>query len=67
MWPSEQAVCDDIIPLVNQSGMEWFVTDYSLLEKGLGVSELTPNQWFKPYRVTKDGYSSAVFFRHQEL
>ncbi|MHA2294689.1 MAG: glucodextranase DOMON-like domain-containing protein [Candidatus Hodarchaeales archaeon] len=67
MWPSEQAVSPDIIPLVNQSGMNWIVTDYNILEKGLGVSTLTPEQWYKPYRVTKDGKSIVVFYRNQEL
>lgn len=67
MWPSEEAVVDDIIPLVNQSGMEWFVTDYSLLARALNTNELTPEQWFQPYRVEKDGKSSVAFFRHQDL
>ncbi|MHA1520294.1 MAG: glucodextranase DOMON-like domain-containing protein, partial [Promethearchaeota archaeon] len=67
MWPSEEAVSDDIIPLVNQTGIEWFVTDYTVLENSLGVSELTPEQWFQPYVVEKDGYSSVAFFRHQQL
>ena len=67
MWPSEMAVSPAIVPLVNQSGIEWFATDYTILQKSLGVSTLTPEQWFKPYRVTETGKSSAVFFRHQEL
>ncbi|MCF2141826.1 MAG: hypothetical protein K9W44_17375 [Candidatus Lokiarchaeota archaeon] len=67
MWPSEEAVSDEIIPLVNQSGIEWFVTDYTVLQNSLGVSQLTPEQWFQPYVVKKDGYSSVVFFRHQQL
>ncbi|MFX1536001.1 glucodextranase DOMON-like domain-containing protein [[Eubacterium] cellulosolvens] len=67
MWPSEQAVSDDIIPLVADSSIEWIVTDYTILRKSLGVSELTPEQWFKPYNATKDGKSIAVFFRHQDI
>ncbi|MFX0090773.1 MAG: glucodextranase DOMON-like domain-containing protein [Candidatus Hodarchaeota archaeon] len=67
MWPSEQAVSDDIIPYVVDSGIEWIVTDYTILRKSLGVSDLTPEQWFKPYKVTKDGKSVAVFFRHQDI
>ncbi len=67
MWPSEHAVSDEIIPLVNQSNLQWFVTDYTVLRNSLGVSTLTPEQWFKPYLVEKDGLSSVAFFRHQQL
>jgi alpha-amylase/alpha-mannosidase (GH57 family) len=67
MWPSEQAVSDEIIPLVNQTNLQWFVSDYTVLRNSLGVSTLTPEQWFKPYLVEKDGLTSVAFFRHQQL
>jgi alpha-amylase/alpha-mannosidase (GH57 family) len=67
MWPSEMAVSPAIVPLVNESGISWFATDYTVLQKSLSVPSLTPEQWFKPYRVTEDNKSVAVFFRHQQL
>ena len=67
MWPSEEAVSPQIIPLVNQSDINWFVTDATVLQKGLGVSKLTPEQWYQPYQVSQDGNTSAVFYRDQDL
>ena len=67
MWPSEEAVSDDIIPLVDNAGLNWMVTDEGVLRRGLGVTETTYSQLYQMYRVEKNGSSIAVLFRDPEL
>lgn len=38
MWPSEQAVSPEIIPLLADQGIRWAVTDEQILGQSLGIS-----------------------------
>ena len=67
MWPSEEAVSSDIIPLVANAGINWIVTDEGVLRRSLGVSSTSPEQLYKMYRAEKNGSSVAVLFRDPEL
>ena len=72
MWPSEQAVSQEVVaPMVN-NGIRWAVSD----EQVLGASTLeaggNPNRFSlveltQPYMVGSDEGEMAMFFRHQEL
>jgi alpha-amylase/alpha-mannosidase (GH57 family) len=38
MWPSEGSVCQELLPLVAQCGIEWIATDEEILARSLMVS-----------------------------
>ena len=67
MWPSEEAVSKDVIPLMAQNGIQWFVSDKTILANSLGVSSLTPQQMYQMYKVTYNGSSVAGIFRDTAL
>ena len=37
MWPSEGAVCPEILPILAHHGFRWFATDEAILSRSLGV------------------------------
>lgn len=38
MWPSEGGVCEQLIPMLSQCGIEWIATDEEILERSLMIS-----------------------------
>lgn len=38
MWPSEGSVCEQLIPMLSQCGIEWIATDEEILARSLMVS-----------------------------
>ncbi len=71
MWPSEEAVSNDVVPLMNASGIKWFVSDQTVLQNSLGLSSLTPEQQYQMYKVkatngTKS-YEIASLYRDTAL
>ena len=66
LWPPEQAVSQDMVGPVVETGFRWFVSDEGVLGDSLGktpgIDELT-----EPYRVKSNSGSAFVFFRQSEL
>ncbi|MEW6046877.1 MAG: glucodextranase DOMON-like domain-containing protein, partial [Bacillota bacterium] len=70
LWPSEQAVGQDIVTFVTQAGFKWMVSSEGVLEKSLGIQvrggarELVrPDVLYRPYWVTAGGRQVAILFR----
>jgi alpha-amylase/alpha-mannosidase (GH57 family) len=80
MWPSEGAVCPEILPILVHHGFRWFATDEAILSASLGVSIerdayghlKTPHILYQPYAVLQSPISNlqsppAVIFRDHVL
>jgi alpha-amylase/alpha-mannosidase (GH57 family) len=70
LWPSEQAVGQDIVGLVSDAGFQWMVSSEGVLARSLGVSlrdgsgnVVRPDLLYKPYIVKDEGRSVVVLFR----
>jgi alpha-amylase/alpha-mannosidase (GH57 family) len=59
MWPSEGAVCPEILPILAHHGFRWFATDEAILSRSLSVSIErdayghleAPHVLYQPYAV----------------
>lgn len=67
MWPSEESVSKAVIPLMDNAGVEWFVSDQHVLQNSLSVSELSPEQQYQMYKTTYNGHSIASVYRDTAL
>ena len=75
MWPSEGAVSDDIVPILNQSGFRWLASDEEVLARSLGYQTLrdahggvvTPDILYQPYRINIKGNTINIVFRDHSL
>lgn len=73
MWPSEGAVCPEILPILAHHGFCWFATDEAILSRSLGVpierdayGHLeAPHILYQPYAVLQS--PMAVIFRDHVL
>ncbi|MDI6638774.1 MAG: glucodextranase DOMON-like domain-containing protein [Bacillota bacterium] len=70
LWPSEQAVGQDIVGLVHDAGFQWMVSSEGVLARSLGVSlrdgsgnVTRPDLLYKPYIVEEDGKAVTILFR----
>ena len=65
LWPSEGSVCPELIPILEEVGFKYFVTDQEILYITCGhVPECTI---YQPYLVEIEGKKSVGFFRDREL
>ena len=59
MWPSEGAVCPEILPILTHHGFGWFATDEAILSRSLSISIerdayahlKAPHILYQPYTV----------------
>ena len=73
MWPSEGAVCPEILPILAHHGFRWFATDEAILSRSLGVPierdahahVNAPHVLYQPYAVLQSPL--AVIFRDHVL
>ncbi|MGE5594205.1 MAG: glucodextranase DOMON-like domain-containing protein [Betaproteobacteria bacterium] len=70
LWPSEQAVGQDLVGIAHDAGFQWMVSSEGVLARSLGVSlrdgsgnVTRPDLLYKPYVVEEDGKSVAILFR----
>jgi alpha-amylase/alpha-mannosidase (GH57 family) len=62
MWPSEQAISSDILPILMKAGFKWIVTDESLLWKTYTKIKRDGRLLYRPYTITiKDTHLTVVF------
>ncbi len=66
MWPPEEAVSMKSADLFAKAGIEWIVTDETILEKS-GVDTSDKRNLFRPYWLETDHGSLVVFFRDTDL
>ena len=68
LWPPECAVCPEMIPLLEQLGIKWTVSDEEVLETSLATDAGHRSATlYKPYRVEHDGAAVNMLFRDREL
>jgi len=75
MWPSEGAVCPEMVPMLVRWGFRWFASDEAILARSLGVSidrdehgnVTRPQVLYQPYRADRSAGAPAVIFRDREL
>ncbi len=62
LWPSEESVAPEIIPLVKEAGFEWMVTDEDILFASIGT-ERKGEFLYKPYNAIFHNSNMTVIFR----
>lgn len=75
IWPSEGAVCPEILPVLARHGFRWFATDEAILSRSLGVpierdadAHLkAPHILYQPYVGQVGNLSYSVIFRDHVL
>ncbi|MEP6600486.1 MAG: glycoside hydrolase family 57 protein [Nitrospirota bacterium] len=66
VWPSEGAVCPELVPMLAELGIRWAATDEGIL--AASVKEWKrENQLYRPYLVSSQGREVAFLFRDREL
>jgi len=70
LWPSEQAVGQDIVGIVHEAGFQWMVSSEGVLAQSLGIGLrdgagriVRPDVLYKPYIVEQDGKEVTILFR----
>ncbi len=67
MWPSEQAVSPEVMPILAKSGLQWIVVDEGLLWKTFKKIKRDGRLLYRPYCVKIKNDSLAVIFRDRYL
>ncbi len=76
LWPSEQAVSPEIIPLCRELGFTWTISDEQILAQSLGVKIVRdhyghvlnpPEVLYQPYLVGPEGREMVMIFRDHNL
>ncbi|SHH45807.1 glucodextranase DOMON-like domain-containing protein [Thermosipho atlanticus] len=66
MWPSEQAVSQEVAKLFAENNVKWIVTDKQILQKsGINTGEI--ENILRPYKVKTEAGEIVVFFRDTDL
>ncbi len=75
MWPSEGSVCQNVIPLIAEAGIQWIGTDEEILScstdgwvsrDGNGYLR-NPEMLYRPWRVEEQGKSLQLVFRDHAM
>jgi len=62
MWPSEESVCEHIVPMFIRSGIRWIVTDEAVLFRSLKMKKRDSRLLYQPHVLKRrDGELFAVF------
>jgi alpha-amylase/alpha-mannosidase (GH57 family) len=70
LWPSEGAVCPELLPLVHRAGLRWLATDEGILARSLHLSGRPwhrPSDLYQPYRAGDPGLDATIVFRDRDL
>ncbi|MDD5731181.1 MAG: glycoside hydrolase family 57, partial [Candidatus Omnitrophica bacterium] len=54
MWPSEESVCEHILPEIIQSGIKWVVTDEAILFKSLKKKKRDTALLYQPHLLKRE-------------
>jgi alpha-amylase/alpha-mannosidase (GH57 family) len=69
LWPSEGAVCPEMLPILARHGIRWFATDEAILARSLGVGierdpyghVNNPHLLYQPYAVSFNPQSPLAY------
>ena len=67
MWPSEESVCESIVPFIIRSGIKWIVADEAILFKSLGKAPREAKLLYQPYRLERQEGGLDIVFRDRNL
>jgi alpha-amylase/alpha-mannosidase (GH57 family) len=75
LWPAEGGVCQSMLPLLAQHGVEWIATDEEILSasthgfvsRDSGGHVRNPSQLYRPYKVAEAGRELGIVFRDHAL
>jgi len=67
MWPSEQAVCEDLAPLFIRSGIKWIVADEGILFKSLKKKKRGTRLLYQPHVLKRKAGRLNIVFRDRNL
>ncbi|HOU36028.1 MAG TPA: glycoside hydrolase family 57 protein [Candidatus Omnitrophota bacterium] len=66
MWPSEESVCEHIVPYFIESGIRWIVTDEAILFKSLRRKR-DSKLLYQPHMLKREEGNLQVVFRDRNL
>ena len=67
MWPSEEAVCEHILPLIIEAGINWIVADEAVLFRSLKKKRRDVKLLYQPYLLSREGGDLNIVFRDRNL
>lgn len=75
LWPAEGSVCQAMLPLLREHGIDWIATDEEVLFASTAGSQgrdmrpgaRTPDRLYRPYRVGSEPGELAIVFRDHAL
>lgn len=67
MWPSEEAVSEEILPFIIKSGINWIVTDEAVLFKSLENEKRNTKLLYQPHLLRRKKGDLTVVFRDRNL
>ena len=75
MWPSEGSVCQGIVPMIADAGIEWIATDEEILSRSTHGHVARdprghvrhPELLYQPWRVEEQGRELQIIFRDHAL
>ncbi|MDI6606598.1 MAG: glycoside hydrolase family 57 protein, partial [Candidatus Omnitrophota bacterium] len=67
MWPSEESVSEEILPLIMQAGINWIVSDEAILFKSLKIPKRDTRLLYQPHLLKRGGGRLNIVFRDRNL
>lgn len=67
MWPSEEAVCEHILPYILNAGIKWIVADEAILFRSLKKRKRDTGLLYQPHLLKREQGELNIVFRDRNL
>ena len=67
MWPSEEGVSEEILPLIIKSEIKWIITDEAILFKSLKAKKRNTKLLYQPHLLKRGDGELNIIFRDRNL
>lgn len=67
MWPSEESVCEHILPFIIRSGIKWIVADEAILYKSIRARKRDTRLLYQPHLLSREEGDLSIVFRDRNL
>ena len=67
MWPSEESVCQHILPFLIDAGIDWIVADEAILFKSLKLKKRNTELLYQPHLLERQEGQINIIFRDRNL
>ena len=67
MWPSEESVCEHIVPYFINAGINWIIADEAILFKSLKCKKRDTKLLYQAHRLERKGGGLNIVFRDRNL